>query len=355
MNTPLIFTADAQVIPFDGEALPTRIELIPVGELHLADQRGTVGRITDAAALIERTMAYAKGGMLPIDFAHGMEVQGGGDHRAAGWITGLELEGNRIMASVEWTPVGAEALKGRIYRFISPTFTVPVPGSEVGLILRAGLTNNPAFRELAKVASHQENPKMPKWLIQLAAKLGMPEETDEAKIVAAAEGAIDQANNAVPIITAAGLTGALTETAATAITAKITASASDAEPDPAKYVPISAVSELTGQLAAMRAEINGDKAETVVTAAMKEGKVTPGLESWARKYAAADLDGFKTWLGNAPVVVDGKAVTPGGQPVVAAGALTADERIVIAATGITEEAFLATKQGKPVPAQKKEA
>jgi phage I-like protein len=354
MNKPLTFTAGAMVLPLSGEALPSRIELIPVGDLRLGDERGLVGQITNPAALIQRTMAAAKGGVLPVDFAHGMDGQGTGDTRAAGWITALDVEGDRIMATVEWTPVGTEALQGRIYRFISPTFTVPEEGGEAGLILRAGLTNNPAFRELAKVASLQENPKMPQWLTQLAAKLGMPEETDETKIMAAAESAINQAGNAAPIITAAGLTGVLTETAATAITAKITASSESGEPDPAKYVPIAAVSELTGQLASLRAEVSGDKADTIVTAAVKEGKVTPALEPWARKYAASDLEGFKTWLAGAPVVVDGTTVTPPGDASLSAGKLTAEERQVITATGISEEAFLATKQGK-APAKKKEA
>ncbi|APE43649.1 hypothetical protein BOO69_09650 [Sulfitobacter alexandrii] len=355
MTTKRTFTCTAEILPLTGEALPGRIELMPLGPIRLQDRRGEVGRVTDAAGLIARTMAAAKGGMLPIDFAHGMDGQGNRDGRAAGWITSLEVSGQRIVASVEWTPAGEEALRGRHFRFISPTFTVPEGQSEVGRILRAGLTNDPALPELALVASQQENDLMPQWLKQLAAKLGMPEETDEAKVLAAAESAIDQAEHAAGIVTAAGLTGELTETAATAIAAKITAAPEGgADPDPSKFVPMSAFQELSAKFTTLTASVNEDRAGAVVTAAMEAGKVTPGLEDWARKYAASDLAGFKTWLASAPVVVDGKSVTPKGAPE-NADHLTADERAVIAATGVSEEAFLAQKQGKPLVPAKKDA
>lgn len=354
MKHDLIFTSAAQVLAFSEGALPARIELMPTGALRLDDERGHVGQITDAAALIARSMTAAKGGVLPIDFGHGMDGLGGGDQRAAGWITALSVDGPRIMADVEWSSSGEAALKGREYRFISPTFTVSPSTKEASLILRAGLTNNPAFRELAKVASTQETKTMPKWLEQLAAKLGMPNEADEAKILAAAEGAIDQAGHAASIVTAAGLTGTLTETAATAISAKITASATPGTPDPAKYVPIQAVSELTAELASLRSEVQGDTAERLVTAAMSDGKVSPALKDWAVSYAKSDMPGFKTWLASTPVVLDGKAQTPTGEPVVIAGKLTAEEKAICAATNISEEAFLATKEGKSLTPKKAE-
>tara|TARA_R110000796_G_scaffold45616_14_gene110310 strand:- start:1805 stop:2872 length:1068 start_codon:yes stop_codon:yes gene_type:complete len=355
MNKQQTFTCDAQFVPVESGQIPTRIELMPTGDLNLADERGLVGQVTDAQALITRSMAAAKGGMLPIDFGHGMDGLSGSDSRAAGWITGLSLNGDRIMANVEWSSAGEEALKGRVYRFISPTFTVFEGTREAGLILRAGLTNNPALPQLAMVASTQEKDTMPQWLKQLAAKLGMPDEADEAKITAAAEAAIDQVVHAASIVTAAGLTGPLTETAATAITTKMTAAATPADPDPAKFVPMAAFQELSAQVSTLTASTASDKAQTVVTAAMQEGKVTPALKDWATKYAASDLSGFQTWLAGAPVVVDGKAATPKGAPILAEGELTAEEKVVCAATGVSHEAFLATKQGKAPAIVKKGA
>lgn len=72
---------------------PVRIELMPTGAFTLRDRAGQLGainaKVSDLAALIERFLANATSGMLPIDFAHGMDDLGARDGRAAGWITGL--------------------------------------------------------------------------------------------------------------------------------------------------------------------------------------------------------------------------------------------------------------------------
>lgn len=348
MKTTPQFTAAANVLDLSGDALPTRIELMPLGDVTLQDVRGHVGKVTDGAALIARTMAAAKGGMLPIDFGHGMDGNANADPRAAGWITALEVIGERIMATVEWSSVGAEALQGKVYRFISPTFTVPTGGKELGRILRAGLTNDPALPELAQIASHQENEQMPKWMTDLAAKLGMPDETDEAKIMASANGAIDQATFARAIVTAAGLTGDLTQIAATAITTKITASAVTT-PDPALYVPISAVTALSVENATLKAAAQNQVKDTLVADAITAGKLPPALKEWGENLAATDPEGFKTFVAGAVPIVDGTAVLASGKPPSFEGALTAEEQAVCAATGIDEAAFLATKSGKALP------
>lgn len=351
------FTSSASLIDLgaQADALPSRIELMPIGNIDLQDERGVVGAVTDAQALIARSMAAAKGGILPIDFDHGLDNEERGDRRAAGWITALDVQGDRIMATVEWTTDGAASLKGRMFRFISPTFTAPKEGGEVGLILRAGLTNNPALPELAKVASQQETPTMPKWLKQLAAKLGMPEETDEAKILAAAETKIDEANRAEPIVTAAGLTGALTETAATAIEAKLKTGAASVEPDPTKFVPMATFEATSQKLARLQETVGTNEVAVAIQKATADGKLAPAMNGWAEEYAKKDLDGFKTWAASAPVLVDGERKTPEGDPTPSPITLSEAERQVIAATGVTEEAFLATKQGKKPDPKKKDA
>jgi phage I-like protein len=352
MSTVKTHQGDALTITASVGALPSQIELFPTGTIRLADQRGAVGVVTNAQALADRSMSAAKGGMIPIDFGHGMDGLAGANPRAAGWITALSVVENRIMADVEWTTEGAEALEGKMFRFISPTFTVPKGQSEVGHILRAGLTNNPALPELSLVASQQEKSKMS--FAQLAAKLGMPDETDEAKILAAAEGAIDQVDHLTPIIAAAGLSGALTAAGATAVVAKM-ADTSAAQPDPTKFVPLAVFSELQTQLASAQTQIGEDRTSAIVASAITAGKVTPAMKDWATSYAEKDLDGFKTWLASAPSFVAGAPLTPAGDPPAANdGKLTAEEVAICAATGISEEAFLATKTGMPVK-DKKEA
>ena len=197
MNAPHQKHTGASVVLSVADNEPaTRIELIPTGALHLDDARGYIGNLSNPAAVIAASMDYAGETGLPIDFDHGMDGQGSGESRAAGWITGLEVDGNRIMATVEWTPPGRQALIDKTYRFISPSFFTNTTTNEVTLIEGAGLTNTPAFRELKNLASQQETPEMPEWLKTLAAKLGMPDETDEAKIAAAAGSAVDVATHA---------------------------------------------------------------------------------------------------------------------------------------------------------------
>ena len=41
---------------------------------------------------------------------------------AAGWITSVDLEGDKVMASTEWTPLGEKAITEKRYLFFSPTY-----------------------------------------------------------------------------------------------------------------------------------------------------------------------------------------------------------------------------------------
>ncbi|MEL7117608.1 MAG: phage protease [Pseudomonadota bacterium] len=336
-------------LALDTGTLPSRIEVIATGELVMRDGRGHIGRISDPEAVIDLSMQMAHSGVIQIDFDHGMEAEGG-DGRAAGWITNLSVEGDRIMGEVEWTPLGSEALQGKIYRFLSPTFYVSKTSKEVTFIERAALTNNPAFGELKQLASQQETPAMPKWLKDLAAQLGMPDEADEAKITAALSAAVDVSKQAAELVTAAGLEGALDETKVTAITAKMTAS-SETSPDPAKFVPIGQFEDLTKEVASLQKQVGTQTTDALVKAAMESGKVSPAMKDWATEYAAKDAAGFQKWAAAAPAIAPGGELITELVPPNDDGALTEDEKKVCAAMGVTEEAFLATKMGK-APAKK---
>lgn len=332
-------------------ALPTQIELIPLGSLVLRDGRGEVGRLTRPDQVIASSMATAPSGVMPIDFDHAIDGKGSGDGRAAGWITGLTRKGDRIMASVEWTKLGAEALRDKTYRFISPTFYFETRGGEVSHIARAALTNNPALGELKQLASYQEEETMPKWLKEMASALGLADDADEATIAAAAGVAIGQVEHVGGIVTAAGLTGPLDEAKATAITVKVTAASETsgaAEPDPSKFVPMAMFASMQTQLNELTNSVANSTASQAVTAAMKSGKLTPAMGDWANGYAASDPAGFDAWLVNQPVIASAQGLIPALQPAAEAGALSAVEKAVCASSGISEEAFLATKTGKPL-------
>lgn len=106
---------------------------------------------------------------LPIDYEH--DADGG----AAGWITGLRIgqpsdpalasQGvQSLWASVTWTPPGAEAVQGGVYKFISPEFCPEGyidPEGQLqpldNVFIGAGLTNRPLLKGLQPVSASERS------------------------------------------------------------------------------------------------------------------------------------------------------------------------------------------------------
>jgi phage I-like protein len=82
-----------------------------------------------------------------------------GDTRAAGWIdkTSVRVEGDKILADVDWTPSAAKAIREGEYKYVSPEF-VALKRDDAGVItqqpklIAAGLTNRPFLKTLGQVA-----------------------------------------------------------------------------------------------------------------------------------------------------------------------------------------------------------
>lgn len=346
--------AGAQIVMTPRNDVPRRIELLPTGTFTLSSRSGGKGTVTatvtDPQAVIARSIATAAAGMLPIDFAHGLDNLGARDGRAAGWMTGLSVEGEKIIADVEWTVAGREALLSKEYRFISPTFYLSADGSQVTHIARAGLTNVPALPELKQVASAQDAPSPFSAMLEtLAVKMGMPDDTDPILILKAAEAAVDQLGDANPekrgtdaaeqrtgkldesrpakmqavsepdplsVVLAKALN--LPETASpneivTALLTRdaVTAGASAAaQSDKGELIPITAVASY---MADAETERQAELIERKVTAAMQAGKLPPALEGWARDLCADDPKRLDRFLSGSPFNL-GVPVHPKGVP-----------------------------------------
>lgn len=340
----------------DGQEV-SEIEVIPTASFTLGDGRGRF-TMPDPQAFIDASMAYAAsrtGGELLVDFDHGAERKGVDDKRtaAAGWITALRHDAarGRIMATVRWTRAGREALADRAYRFISPVFAHDKQNRVRGIV-RAGLTNTPGIGELAALAASTEGDgSMEELLKTLAAALGLEAEAGEDAITAAAIEMIETGKAAEVVLAAAGIEGGLSPEAAEALAGKITAAASaGGAPDPAKYVPKAAFDELTVKVASLEADRVERAALDLVAAAEAEGKITPANRDWAMSLAKSDPEAFEGWRKLAAAQKPGGVLlatpTAPGQ-----GVLTALEKQVCAQTGISEEQFLAQRDGKK-PAQK---
>ncbi|MCL4836423.1 MAG: hypothetical protein KJ058_00470 [Thermoanaerobaculia bacterium] len=121
-------------------------------------------RYGDFAITVDDLHAYAaditeRGDRIPIDFDH---QSAGGKTEAAGWYTGQTRVGQdtqgreALFAEVEFTPGGADAVRSRRYRFISPEFSRTFRDSAGKLIRKprmwaTALTNRPFLPDMDPV------------------------------------------------------------------------------------------------------------------------------------------------------------------------------------------------------------
>lgn len=334
---PLTCGAVAEA-PADGGA---RVLLFPMGETVTRDGRRYV--LADAAhaqAVIAASVAHAGRRQIPVDYDHqlvygvgaaGPGKVGGGQAPAAGWIDPATLKADTagIWAEVAWTETAAARLAAREYRYISPSFLAGRDG-RLSKIIHLSLVNDPAIDELPAVASTQENPNMK----EIALALGLPEDATLEAILAA----ISQLGRApAAMATAAAALGL----PATATAEEVfTAAAAAAKPDPAKFVPVEALTETQTRLAALEAE----RHDRIITAACEAGKVTPALRKWATEFLQRDEKGFEAWLNEAPSILTAGAQLNGQPAQKDASGLTQEELHTAANAGLTAEEFLAAKK-----------
>lgn len=313
------------------------IEIMPLGEFRLADKRAKLAlnlHPTDAEKIIAASFAAARAGELMIDFDHrSMAKQTVADSRAAGWIKAMKIEGERILASVDWTPEGRAALQGRSYRFISPVFRHLADGRVIS-IEGAGLVNEPALPQLRQLAS-KENDMEP--IEQIAGLLGLSADKSDdimARVTALATAETQLAS----VVKAADVTG---DDAVTQICAKLSAKA----PDPAAFVPMKAFQEIQTQLASLLEDTNAAKAEAALERARDAGKLVPAMEDWAIQLASKDIEAFEGWAASAPVVVAVGQRQLAGRipPTRKPDQLTEIERQMASMVGVSETDFLAAR------------
>lgn len=142
----------------DGE-LPKTIEVLKVGVwrtpyhgdfmITTDDLNQFVDNFKNGVGLVEAGIG------APIDFGH----ESG--EKAAGWMTNLYVFNDTLIADVEWSDAGKEALLGGMYKCFSPEFYPKGRGGwqdpedydhyEDNVLVGGGLTNIPLFKGLAPV------------------------------------------------------------------------------------------------------------------------------------------------------------------------------------------------------------
>lgn len=84
----------------------------------------------------------------------GQQISVNKDHsqgEACGWISGLFVEGNSLMATVEWNKLGQDLIKDDLYKYVSCEFYDKYPRSTDGKVMKnvfvgLALTNTPAMK-----------------------------------------------------------------------------------------------------------------------------------------------------------------------------------------------------------------
>lgn len=333
---------------------PEWIHLMPLGAVEARDGR----RFTNADAETVVRASIERSQSLVIDYEHQTDLaeKNGKPAPAAGWINELAVRADGIWGRVEWTKKAADYIRAREYRFISPTFTHEKKAPfNVGIILRAALTNNPAL-ELTALATNQDgDPKMDEFLKALAKILGLGENATEAEVRAAFTAKIEAHATltalATSVRTALDVDKDADEKAiASAIDAlkQSVATASDAgvNPDPAKFVPAEQVKVLTDQIATLTASVSEDKANATVEQAMKDGKLPPALKDWGLDYAKRDLAGFTAYCAANPVLVKPGSDEPNLVAATKEGELSEADKALCANLGLSEEKFLETRKNE---------
>jgi phage I-like protein len=277
---------------------PEWIHLLPLGEIFAAD--GRKWRVADPEAIIAASCA-TRG--LPVDYDHQIDNtrKTGGVAPAAGWIKELAVRDGFIAGRVEWTEAGATRVRAREYRFISPVFNLD-DVNNVTRILRAALTNDPAIRELAALASNQSGGKA-EVLPQLLAALDLPEGAD-------GEAALAKVRDLV-----AG------------------------QVDSGTFVPRQNADVLARELHEIKAKAAQERQTHKINEATRAGKLPPAMRGWAVALCQSDEAAFDNFVALMPRIVGPATLLAGLPPGKDSQPVTADEQAVCRALGITGEQF----------------
>lgn len=331
---------------------PEWIKLLPAGTFSGRDGRGPWR--CAPASVIARTREYQRGVDIPVDYDHQLEhaAANGRPAPAAGWISDLEARDDGVWGRVEWTDRAKEHLSAREYRYLSPVFYHEA-GGEVLLLESAALTNVPNLTCLKALARMDgldfstEEPCMDN-LKTLASALGMSEaEATQAAVEEAVRKIMAENGSMKAVLSSLGKAlKSDDETSASIMKAAQSLAARAECPDPAKFVPMDMFNTVHEELGRMKAA----QALALVEQGKAEGKITPGMETWAKSYASADPESFREFLASAPDMRPGSrksspamATAPNGS---GSFALPLSVKELCRAMGVSEELYLTTRKAK---------
>ena len=325
------------------------IQLFPFGRFYPADGRaeGVGGWYVDDSNGYALAESINQLGIdLMIDYEHQtlyLEKNGQGNP-AAGWIKQVEYRPNQgLFASVAWTDKAASQIKAGEYRYISPLF-IPDSDGRVMQVLNAALTNRPALHNLAEAfaLSHTFNQQQGQPMLKLLQQLFDAPNASEAEMMGKLT-ALSAAKGDSKVALSAVYDELKTQTAqAVALSAQV------ANPDPTKFVALSQMQAVQTELNTLKAQQAKEKADTLITQALSDGRLLPAQKEWAENLAQTNLVALSDYLAT---VTPNAALSGGMQakeaPTDNVVALSAEELAAAKMLGMSEAEFItAHKEGK---------
>lgn len=320
-----------------------RIQLLPYGKFRAIDGRPTdveAWYVTDTNGADVVALANNQRNPLPIDYEHQIihSLKNGKEAPSAGWMEYFYFTPQGIFADVRWTDKAADYIKNGEYRYISAVFAYDTDGY-VRKIFHAALTNTPALdgMEEAMVAAsvnllQEDNPMDKKLLAALCALFALKADASEADITEKVT-ALSAAKGDSPVdVLDVYAKLAEKEQSVAALSTQV------GNPDPAKFVPVELVAALQADFNTLKASVETDKKNALITAALSQGKLSPALKDWAQSLS---VEALSAYLEKAPAMAalsgEPQAKADPDQNVVA---LSAEQQATAKMLGISEAEYI---------------
>lgn len=286
----------------ENKKVPSEIQLTPVGFFKAKDGRPV--ELADGwyidQSVAEKLIDYSSySNDRVIDYEHQtlLKEQNGQPAPAAGWFSTFQWRESGLWAvNVTWTPTAEQMILDGEYRYISPVIIYDPKTGHVLDVIMAAITNHPAidgmenlaklslenFQHLTNQSNQQEDYSMD--LKKLLIALGLPEGTTEEEALAA--------------LTALKSDNGTAQASVAALTTQIEAQA-NADPDPAKFVPIAVVQTLQTQVAALTNQHATSTVTSAIDKALEAGLLVPAQKQWATDLGNSNMAALTQYLDNA--------------------------------------------------------
>ncbi len=254
---------------------PEWVQLLP-GSGKVTGRDGREWELVDPGAVV---LAFeANGADLPIDYEHqndNPEAKLKGPVPAAGWIKEMVADDGGIWGRVEWTATAAEMIGRKEYRYLSPVLVYHAKTRQIVSLKGAGLVHTPNLY-LSALASQEDTMK------PIPSKPAKPDQGAE----------MDLATFAAAI---AEMLGLPPDTPQAQLFAKLKEQLA-ADPDPAKFMPVTAVQSMLADRNLMIATASEERAGQKVAEALRLGQISPAMKAWATALCRSDEASFDRFV-----------------------------------------------------------